>query len=153
MIELDLENKIKENLANVLSADECEIVGSWSPVDVGCVKGETDKSAKCIVSIYVQPRQHDAFSLPTVTVSGSLAMEFRVEQCPTMFEVSQTYDKVLTYFDDLHFDAVGFSQAYSTNDFYATELMLNGGDKVIFDRQANTWVVSLNFIVKGTVQR
>lgn len=153
MIEQDLENTLKENLSQILIDDDCEIIGSWSPVSVGNVKGETKKDTKCIVSIYIQPRQHDNFSLPTVNISGTVAMEFRAEQCPTMKEVADTYDKVLTYFDNLHFKAVDFSDTYSNDKFYATELMLNGGDKVIFDRQSNTWIVSVNFTIRGTVNR
>ena len=153
MIEQDLENILKDKLSQILINDDCEIIGSWSPVSVGNIKGETKKDAKCIVSIYIQPRQHDNFSLPTVNVSGTVAMQFRVEQCPTMKEVADTYDKVLTYFDDLHFDAVTFSDDFSSNSFFATEIMLNGGDKVIFDRTTNSWIVSINFVIRGNVNR
>lgn len=60
----------------------------------GSVKGEHDKEAKAIVSVYTQPRQHDSFSLPTVNITTTIALDFRVERCPTMAEVAPTFEAV-----------------------------------------------------------
>ena len=130
---------------------DCEIVGSWSPADAGKVKGEHDNTAKAIVSVFIQPRAHDAFSLPTINVTGVIAIDARVEMCPTMAEVSEIYQEVLKLLDDWHFDGQSFSQAMSNEDFFAAELALNGGDRVFYDKDKRAWVVSNTFIIKGSV--
>lgn len=149
LIERELEEKLKDVIASQVT--KCEIVGSWSPVSVGQVKGEHDKAAKAIISIYVQPREHDSFSLPTVNINGSIALEARVEMCPTMSEVSEIYETVLGILDDWHYNPDKFSDDMSTDDFYATEIKLSGGDKVTFDRNSNSWIVLMNFSIRGVV--
>ena len=129
----------------------CEIVGSWSPADAGKVKGEHDNTAKAIVSVYVHPRAHDAFSLPTVNIQCTIAIDARVEMCPTMAEVSEIYEVVLKLLDDWHYDGHAFSDAMSTEDFFATELALTGGDRVAYDGNRKCWVVSTSFNIRGTV--
>lgn len=149
LIERYVEDKIKEELASQIN--KCEIVGSWAPANVGQVKGEHDKSAKATISIYIQPREHDSFSLPTVNVNGSIAIEARAEMCPTMAEVSEIYETVLGILDGWHYDANGFSEYMSSSDFYATEIKLNGGDKVTYDRNSQSWIVLMNFTIRGVV--
>ena len=149
LIERQIEDTIKAALAEKL--DGCEIVGSWSPADAGKVKGEHDKSAKAVVSVYMQPRAHDAFSLPTVNITGTIAIDARVEMCPTMAEVSEIYEAVLKLLDDWHYDGQAFSEALSTEDFFATELALTGGDRVTYDAAIRCWIVSTSFIIRGTV--
>ncbi len=112
LIERQIEETIKAALAEKLEG--CEIVGSWSPADAGKVKGEHDNTAKAIVSIYVQPRAHNAFSLPTVNITCTIAIEARVEMCPTMAEVSVIYEAVLKLLDDWHYDGQAFAEAMST---------------------------------------
>ena len=149
LIERQIEETIKTALAEKL--DGCEIVGSWSPADSGKVKGEHDNKAKAIVSIYIQPRAHDAFSLPTVNIVGTIAIDARVEMCPTMAEVSEIYEKVLKLLDDWHYDGYAFSEAISTEDFFGAELRLDGGDRVSYDANARCWIVQTSFTIRGTV--
>ena len=149
LIERQVENVIKAELEKEI--EDFEIVSSWSPSDSGTVKGERDAEANGVISIFVQPRAHDSFSLPTVNLNGVVAIEARVEKCPTMKEVSEVYEKVLDRFDAWHYDASGFSETFSTSDFYATELMLTGGSQITFDQSQRCWVLSLGFTIRGTV--
>ena len=149
LIEGQVESVIKAELENEI--EDFEIVSSWLPSDSGTVKGERDTDAKGVISIFVQPRAHDSFSLPTVNLNGVVAIEARVEKCPTMREVSEVYEKILGRFDGWHHDATGFSETFSTPDFYATELMLTGGNQVTFDQSSRCWVLSLGFTIRGTV--
>ena len=149
LIERQVEDVIKAELEKDI--EDFEIVSSWSPSDSGTVKGERAAEANGVISIFVQPRAHDSFSLPTVNLNGVVAIEARVEKCPTMKEVSETYEKVLNRFDGWHFDTSGFSETFSTSDFYATELMLTGGSQITFDSSSRCWVLSLSFTIRGTV--
>lgn len=150
LIEKEIELKLKDALAANL--EDCEVIGSWQPADAGGVKGQHDNSAKAVVSIYVAPRQHDSFSLPTVNMSGAVTIDARAEMCPTMAEVSKIYDVVSTLFDNWHYDAQGFSQAMSIDDaFFATEIRLDGGANVAYDKTQDIWTVSLSFTIRGTV--
>ena len=149
LIEGQVENVIKTELEKEIG--DFEIVSSWSPSDSGTAKRERDTDAKGVISIFVQPRAHDSFSLPTVNLNGVVAIEARVEKCPTMTEVSEVYEKILGRFDGWHYDASGFSETFSTLDFYATELMLTGGSQITFDQSQRCWVISLGFTVRGTV--
>ncbi len=149
LIERQVESVVKTELEKDIR--DFEIVSSWSPSDSGTVKGERDTDAKGVISIFVQPRAHDSFSLPTVNLNGVVTIEARVERCPTMREVSEVYGKILGKFDGWHFDASGFSETFSSPDFYATELMLTGGSQVAFDQSSRCWVLSLSFTIRGTV--
>lgn len=149
LTEGQVESVIKAELEKEIG--DFEIVSSWSPSDSGTVKGERNADAKGVISIYVQPRAHDSFSLPTVNLNGVVAIEARVERCPTMKEVSEVYGKILGKFDAWHYDAAGFSETFSSSDFYATELMLTGGNQVTFDQSQRCWVLSLGFTIRGTV--
>ena len=149
LIEGQVESVIKSSLEKEI--EDFEIVSSWSPSDSGTVKGERNADANGTVSIFVQPRAHDSFSLPTVNLNGVVAIETRVEKCPTMREVSEVYEKILGKFDGWHYDAAGFSETFSSSDFYATELMLTGGSQVTFDQSSRCWVLSLSFTIRGTV--
>ena len=149
LIERQIEETIKAALAERLEG--CEVVGSWSPADSGMVKGEHDNAAKAVVSVYVQPRAHDAFSLPTVNVRGIIAIDARVEMCPTMAEVSEIYEQLLKLLDDWHYDGQVFSEAISTGEFFGAELRLDGGDRVSYDANRRCWVVQTSFTIRGTV--
>ena len=105
LIERNIEQILKEKIAEALSEDDFEIVGSWEPSDSSTFKGEHDVDSKGVVSIYVQPRSNDAFSLPTVNMSGVISLDCRAEQCPTMAEVSEVYEKISDMLDVWHFDA------------------------------------------------
>ena len=150
LIEKAIETKLKNALADKLTG--CEVIGSWQPSDAGSVKGQHDNSAKAVVSVYVAPRQHDSFSLPTVNMSGAVSIDASAEMCPTMAEVSEIYDVVSTMFDGWHYDAQGFSQAMSIDGaFFAAEIRLDGGASVAYDKSQDIWTVSLNFTIRGTV--
>lgn len=149
LIERQVESVIKSELEKEVG--DFEIVSSWSPSDSGTVKGERDAEANGTISIFIQPRAHDSFSLPTVNLNGVVAIEARVEKCPTMSEVSEVYEKTLGKFDGWHSDTTGFSGLFSTADFYATELMLTGGSQITFDQSSRCWVLSLGFTIRGTV--
>ena len=150
LIEREIERKLRDYLAELLP--DCEVIGSWQPADAGKVKGENDNSAKALVSLYIQPRVHDAFSLPTANLNGSIAIEAKAQKCPTMAEVSEVYEKVEKLLDDWHFDGAAFSSAMSIDgEYFAAEIRLDGGDSVTFDRANAAWVVALDFTIRGTV--
>lgn len=151
LIERDIETKIKDKLVDVINDEFVEVISSWQPSDSDSIKGENNKESHSIVSIFISPRTHDAFSLPTVNMNGMIALDCRVEQCPTMKEVSEIYEKISDLMDDWHYDATKFSEEISTDDFYATEIMLTGGDKVVFDRNQDVWTVSIGFTIRGNV--
>lgn len=153
LIEREVEAKIKDKLVEKLNDDNIEVASSWQPSDSDTFKGEKDKDAHSIVSIFISPRNHDAFSLPTVNMTGLIALDCRAEQCPTMAEVSQTYEKIVDLLDNWHFDALRFSEEISTDGFYATEIMLNGGDKVTYDRAKQIWTVTIAFVIRGNVEQ
>lgn len=133
LIERQIEEIIKSEIANVVS--DCSIVGSWSPSDSGMIKTEfEDKTNKALISIFVEPRQHDSFSLPTVNISGTIAIDARCELCPTMQEVSEIFESIINLLNHWHYSTDEFSDTFSTDDFFATEIMLNGGSRVAFDR-------------------
>lgn len=150
LIERQIEEKLIDAISNAIV--DCEIVGSWTPVQSGTVKGESDREAKGNISIYVQPRSHDSFSLPSITLNGTIAVECRAEKCPTMAEVSEIYEQVLGLLTGWHNDPNGFSDYFSSDDFFATEIMLNGGSRVSYDRTNATWLVDTNFIIRGVAK-
>ena len=150
LIERDLESAIIADVAK--AAPDFEVVGSWAPCASGLVKGERRTDTKGIIAVAVSPRSHDAFTLPTVTVGGNLQIAVRLEQCPTMAEASEMYERVLALFDGWHYDADAFSSRFSTDSFFAAGLMLTGGDSVSFDEAEKSWIVSLGFQVRGTVK-
>lgn len=105
-----------------------------------------------MLSIFVSPRQHDSFSLPTVNIDGAIAIDFRVEKYPMMNGVATVFQAVQDKLDEWHYKGQEFSEIFSQeNIFYATELKLTGGAKVTFDRQNGVWTVGLNFQIRGTV--
>ena len=147
MIELDIEQKIVESLNNKI--DDYDIQSSWAYTE-DQVKSEKVSGKKGVISIYVQPMSHDDFSLPTVNLQGVLTIESRVEMCPTMKEVVETFNIIKKQFSYWHYNSVDFSDLFSTPEFYATELMLTSGDKVSFDKNSNCWVVTIGFKIRGT---
>lgn len=150
LVERAVEKKIKDAIAAQLV--DCEVIGSWEPSDAGAVKGQHDNSAKAVVSIYVAPRSHDSFSLPTVNMSGAVSIVARAEMCPTMAEVSEVYEAVSSLLDGWHYDTQAFSEAISIEDkFFATEIRLDGGDNVSYDKTNEAWTVSISFTIRGTV--
>ena len=101
--------------------------------------------------MFVQPRSNDAFSLPTANLNCTMALDCRAEQCPTMAEVSEVYEKIIELLDGWHYEPERFSEEISTDAYFATELMMAGGDKVQFDRQNAVWTVTTSFVIRGTV--
>ena len=79
-----------------------------------------------------------------------MTIESRVEMCPTMKEVVDTFNIIKKQVSYWHYNSVGFSEICSTPEFYATELMLTSGDKVSFDKNSNCWVVTIGFKIRGT---
>lgn len=128
-----------------------EIVGSWEPSDSNSFKGEHDASSIGVISLYIEPRSNDSFSLPTANFQGIISLDCRAEQCPTMAEVSEIYEKILDLLDGWHYDAGIFSHVLSSEKFFAAELKLDGGDKVTFDKGACVWNVTIRFTIRGTV--
>lgn len=146
MVEQDLEQKMKDELGMVLDTNEVQIVSSWSAKE-----NEFNADQNCVLSIYISPRQHDSFSLPTVTIDGAIGIDFRLEKYPTMSGVSEVFQVVQDKLDDWHYDATEFSRVFSNDQFFATELKLSGGTRVSLDRSNGIWTVGLNFQIRGTV--
>ena len=114
------------------------------------MKEDEVSGKKGTISIYVQPMAHDDFSLPTVTLNGVVTIEARVEMCPSMKSMVGTFSALQKRLSAWHYKPLEFSEYFSTDEFYATELKLNSGDKVTFDRSTNCWLVTIGFTIRGS---
>ena len=150
LLEKNIELRMVNHLDTVLSGLNVEVVSSWEPSEEGKVKQEELRDKDALVSLFIQPRQHDEFSLPMVTMVGTLVIDARVETCPTMSEVSPLYNAVMSKFDEWHYNCDQFSRDISGEDFYAAALKLNGGNNITYNKDTSTWQVTLTFTIRGT---
>lgn len=152
LIEQTLEATIATKLAALTALADAEVIASRSPSAAGFVKGETDTDAKQVIAVSLGLRQHDNFTLPTVNISGSVAISTRAELCPTGAEHETAVEAIAKLFSDWHRDGSSFSTDTSiANEFFSAELRMDGGSGKTFDDQRGIWTESISFTIRGTL--
>jgi len=152
LIEQTLEATIATKLAELTALAGADIIASRSPAAAGFVKGETDADAKQVVAVALGLRQHDDFTLPTVNITGSVAVSTRAELCPTGAEHETAVEAVADLFSAWHQNGATFSTDISVDDrFFAAELRMDGGSGKAFDDQRSVWTESISFTIRGTL--
>lgn len=155
MIEQNVEAVFVNEITSALSSLEgvkVEIIGARQPAASGYVKGERDHSAGVVISVNLGFRSHDNFSLPTINISGIVSVSTRVELNADGANHEAVMEKLATLFSDYHSEVEAFSEKFSSAEFYATELRLDGGTGKSYDSDNAAWSESFNFTIRGAIK-
>lgn len=155
MLEQHLESKLIDDIRDAL-ADlgdvKVELIGSRLPSAETIVKGEHDASAAVTIIVAMGLRAHDAFSVPTVNVSGTVDISTRIELSANGASHEAVVEKIVGLFSSYQCDVEDFSEYFSASDFYATELRLDGGAGKNFDSGKAAWSEAINFTFRGALK-
>lgn len=145
-----IEKAIEANICNAvadLQMTNAAIRGSRQGVPV------EDENAAVNIAVAVGMRAHDAFSLPTVDIPGTVAVVTRVDMDPSGVSHENALEELLDLFGGWHENGAAMTSDLSTEDgrFYAAELRLEGGSGKVYDSASGVWTESFNFTIRGNV--
>lgn len=158
MIEQALEAKVLAEIKHAIEAFDdklqisVEYIGARQPAAAGYVKAEKDSSADVFIAVAMGFRAHDAFSLPTINISGAVTISTRIEKNKNGAAHEDIMNILAKLFSAYHSDVDSFSETFSDPEFYATELRLDGGSGKSFDSARSAWTESFNFTVRGAIK-
>lgn len=147
---MQIEQKLESDIGNVFEQmfehdNDVQILLSRS---VSKKIENTDKST--IISIASNFRQNDAFSLSPITINVSIAILTRIENDPEGEKHSMIVDRISRTISRWHKFGNEMSAIFSTDDFFAGELRMDGGTPRTMDSITHTWSESIQISFRGS---
>lgn len=129
---------------------ELDLIGTRLSSATNVVKGE-DSGRPAVAVLQIAFRSNDAFSLPTANIPGSLTLSTLVEASKEDELHDSIFESLVSVFAEWHKNGEKFTNEVSTDDFYATELRLDGGGGKELDRSSRGYklVETFNFTIRG----
>ena len=150
MVEVLLEQKIKENLAAIISAagiDDIQIIGSY---DVSEIKAVEESGKTSYIIVKVNPRSYASPTIPTCTVECAVSLTVRsdidysgksyVDLMDAFLSKYQSWQQCL---DEAHDD-------FSVDGWAITGFVLGEGSTAI-DRNATVFTYTHSFTLYGII--
>ena len=147
--------RIADAIGGLGLGESVMIYGNLLPVPPGIVAGEEEPSSNIEVGVAVQPRRMDDFGwLNPLNFPCAIAVTFRAEAFPTIFEVApilgKVFDLVTAWVRTT--DGVGVGGDLETGTFLPGGVRIDNGDGPRFDDESCAWRASLNFTVRGRIK-
>lgn len=150
-----IEKELEINIATAirgLEIDGAYVLTSRETAVTGEVKDEFDVGAKTIIAVASGIREHTDFENPTADIPFSVAVSTRSEMDATGDAHEIAMNAVIGLLEDWHADGQAFSQAVSTDRYFAAALKIDGGGTKTFDETRSVWIETISFTIRGTIK-
>ena len=149
IVEKQIEDAILAKI-RMLDLPGVRVVGAWSIVGEGEVKGESDESG-AVVAVAVAPRSYDGFMSPQADVNCSIALSVRRDTCPTGSDIVELTEPLFQLLDHWNRDEDAVYTDLTTEGFSPGGLQLTGGDGPEYDSASGVWNITQTFTLRGIV--
>lgn len=103
-----------------------------------------------MIAVAIAYRKHDEFTLPMLTIDGSIAITTRAEMDCTGELHEQLLDKITELLTEWHRCGTVMSDVLSNDKFFAGEFKMNGGLGKTYNKDMSVWIEALNFSIRGS---
>lgn len=148
MVEQEIEAAIVRRI-EALGLEDVAVVGLWSPVAAGVVKGEEGRE-RAAVAVRVAPKEFTNFGICEVSMDVRITLTVRLDLCPTGEELVAIWQGLASIMEDWNMVQSGDELTdFAVGGFLPGGVQVVGGDGPSLEGRA--WTVTQNLVLRGTV--